>query len=390
MTSAPLANADHRHPPPLTSDAQRIHAGRFVVDFVAHPADPERRLVERALLEDGVHLPLPHRLDWAQSGCEPSSWFFAIADPMREFRFAFAAVTHGSRALPGHRVVRVERFGASGTLDAVEAGIHALRAVSRTERRILRVHVEVFSNDPVRRVALARVLASAGFRRARHARCYADTIALDLAPPEETIFAELHRTARRHIRSVGKKPVEVRVIDDLALAERMQALLDETLARTGGTRATYDWRRLIQFSARHPALSRLAGLFRTDRTGPEALVAFAWGCHHGDHAHYSTAASTRDADLHIPYGYGPAWDLALWAKRGGASWFDFGGVTAGHNADAEDPLGGISDFKRYFSPHAVAVGEEWIYEPHPLRAAAARLISASARFARRRMPRVAE
>jgi lipid II:glycine glycyltransferase (peptidoglycan interpeptide bridge formation enzyme) len=62
------------------------------------------------------------------------------------------------------------------------------------------------------------------------------------------------------------------------------------------------------------------------------------------------------------------WDLIVWAKRTGARLFDFGGITRGTHSD-EDPLGGISDFKRYFSRQIVPVREEWVLNHHTRRAA---------------------
>jgi lipid II:glycine glycyltransferase (peptidoglycan interpeptide bridge formation enzyme) len=117
-------------------------------------------------------------------------------------------------------------------------------------------------------------------------------------------------------------------------------------------------------------------MFRTDATGPKALLAFAWSHHHGDHAHYDASGSTRNTDIKAPLAYALIWDLCLWAKQHGATWFDFGGITAGSAASGDaDPVGGISDFKRYFSKTVVSVGEEWMLEPRPLRAKLARSIS---------------
>jgi lipid II:glycine glycyltransferase (peptidoglycan interpeptide bridge formation enzyme) len=71
------------------------------------------------------------------------------------------------------------------------------------------------------------------------------------------------------------------------------------------------------------------------------------------------------------------WDLIVWAKRAGATWFDFGGVTAG-TAGSGDPLGGISDFKRLFSKERAEVAEDWVLEPRKLVARLARLVRSGA------------
>ena len=57
------------------------------------------------------------------------------------------------------------------------------------------------------------------------------------------------------------------------------------------------------------------------------MAAFLWVCNHGDHVEYRAAGSTRQSDVHIPYGYLLAWEMIQWAKGEGAEWFDMGGVT---------------------------------------------------------------
>jgi lipid II:glycine glycyltransferase (peptidoglycan interpeptide bridge formation enzyme) len=201
---------------------------------------------------------------------------------------------------------------------------------------------------------------------------------VDLGPDEDSIFASLHATARRHIRAVAKHPVEVRPIDSPEFASRLDELVKDTFVRTGGDAERQDWAALIRFSARHPELSRIVGLFRTDRGGPPSLLAFTHGLHHGDSAEYCTAASTRDPDVRVPQTYVLAWDLFRWAKQHGAKVFDFGGITPVSN-DGSDPLQGISAFKRFFSKTEVTVGDEWIFEPSPLKASLARVVTSVAR-----------
>jgi len=130
-------------------------------------------------------------------------------------------------------------------------------------------------------------------------------------------------------------------------------------------------------SAAAPHLSRIAILRRTDVPEPEGVLAFVWGRKHGGVAEYGESGSTRADDLKVSTSYALLWDLMHWARGNGARWFDLGGITGG-TTHSEDPLGGISDFKRRFSRHAIDVGEQWELEPHPARAAAARLLSRGA------------
>jgi hypothetical protein len=75
------------------------------------------------------------------------------------------------------------------------------------------------------------------------------------------------------------------------------------------------------------------------------------------------------------------WDLMCWARRNGASWWDFGGITEGQQG-SDDPVGGISDFKRHFSTTVRLVGERWVLEPSFLRSGIAQGVGALARVIR--------
>jgi hypothetical protein len=252
----------------------------------------------------------------------------------------------------------------------------------RRDGRVLRLHVQLFGCDTGARGRTAELLSARGFRPIHDPLFYLDTIRVDLTAGEETILASFHKSARRNIKEIGKLPVALCPIQDAALVPRMEELLREAMGRTGGIYVRCNWEQRIKLSQTNPALARLVGLFRTDVTGPQSLVAFAWGCHHGDSAHYSSAASTRKTGFRIPLAYALIWDLICWAKRHGARWFDLGGVTEGHLGSA-DRLGGISDLKRFFSKDVVSVGEEWVYEPCPVRAKMANVLGRASACAAR-------
>ncbi len=113
--------------------------------------------------------------------------------------------------------------------------------------------------------------------------------------------------------------------------------------------------------------------------GPDALLSFVWARVHGLSADYHVAASTRLTGNSVPLGYAPAWDVIRWAKSRGARYFDFGGITDGHYGDSADALGGIYDFKRYFTQDVVVVVEEWVLEPSGQKARVANFVSINAR-----------
>ena len=338
---------------------------------------------QEELARQGVHVPLPHRSVWLEMQNKPY-WFVSVRDASGVCRCGFGVEASKLRALPGHRTLRTRRFGASGGTVFRRRGLEAAVALARREPRVLQYHVEVFERDETNRRAIAEDLGALGFRRSPHPWPYRETISIDLRPTEEQQLASFHGTARRHIRAAEKKPVDVLTVDDPVHGPRVGALLRETLARTGGHYAHHahqDWRALIALSRRHPNLLRIVGMFRSPDRDPGALWAFAVGYNHGSHVEYGIAASTRQTgDIRLPMGYALAWDLMRWAKSLGAEWFDFGGITRGTQRDPDDPLGGISDFKRYFGTDVITVGEEWVFASRPVRAA---IVGCVARCARR-------
>jgi predicted ATP-grasp superfamily ATP-dependent carboligase len=348
------------------------------VRLLRHP-DPERQRCEREILESGIPMPLPSRNAWADVLVDAKSWFLAIEDPRTgRCRGGFALLVDRSRAVPGHLLLRAERIGSNLPPVLQDSAIVAFSRLARQTSRVLRATVEVVTFDDTRRQELGAALTRHGFRRLEQPRNYSQTVVIDLRPDEESIFASLAKKARRDLRAVEKLPVEVRLIDNPQYSARMNDLLNETMTRTGGLPRTHDWESRIELSRAEPRLSRLVGLFHLDKKGPEGLLAFAWGCHHGDHAHYDIAASTRPPEFKAPLAYSPLWNLICWAKEEGASLFDLGGITPGDLA-SDDPLGGISDFKRWFSKVVVHAGDDWVLEPLPIRAKVAQMISDGAR-----------
>ena len=336
---------------------------------------PEYAVCERALAAAGVRLPLPHRAGWGLARRGVDARRIVLRTPDGVCAAAFGVDAAASRALPGFRLLRVERFGAALPRPVWTAAVQALAALAHGGPRVLRLSVEVFSRDDETRAALGALLAQAGFARAA-VRNWDTTLAIDLRPSERDLLASFSPFARRAIRSTEKLPVQVRVIDDPRLGARMEALRRETLGRTGAHyEALFDWPGVIELSQRLPDASRLVGLFRTDQVGAEALIGFDWGWWNGDSVSYFAGASSRPTDLsQVKVGHPLMWDLIAWAKRAGAAWFDLGGVPRG-TAGSDDPVGGISQFKRFFSKQTAEVAADWVLEPRPLPARLATLVN---------------
>ena len=310
--------------------------------------------------------------------------FVTVRDVNGSPAFGFTVEVSRSRALMGHLLMRARKFGAASSARAVIAGLEALVAFTRQQRAVLRLYIDVFSRDPGILNAVTNSAPRLGLYKVKRMSSYKDTVVIDLKPEESDIFSSLGRSARRNVRAAGKKGFQICTITDPIYAEKINALEQEAIARTGGQLMKRDWSRIIEFSNRYPELSRMVGCFQPGTPGVSSLVSFVWGCGHGDYATHTIAASTRALESNVPLSYATSWDLIIWCKRMGFTWFDFGGVTPG-SLGSSDTLGGISDFKRFFSKQVATVGEEWIFEPHPARGKLARTLSATANWSLRQI-----
>jgi hypothetical protein len=341
-----------------------------------------RDVVEQQLDLAGVPLPLAQRAEW--QACFGVNDTLLLVARTKDGRIAggLSAAIGSSRALPGHRIYRVERFGASANLSVTVRLLEELCSVARNSSRCLRVVVDMFDRDAATQERLAVALQRAGFKRSASSRMYQHTLGVDLEPNLADIFARLHSTARKNIRAPEKRGFELREIVDPDFGEQVRSLTDAALRRTGGQQPGRPWEHIITLSAKRPRHSRLAGLFDPRAPKDSSLVAFAWGIANGTYASYEAAGSLRGGSVgNTSLGYAPMWDVISWAReRTTAQWVDLGGVSGGA---ADDPCAGITEFKRYFSSNALVVGGEWRLEPDPVKAAIARAVAEAAAWVTR-------
>jgi hypothetical protein len=94
-----------------------------------------------------------------------------------------------------------------------------------------------------------------------------------------------------------------------------------------------------------PDLVRIIGVFLKER--PDERLAFAIGHRRGMSANFESGGSFSDPALRkVSFNQSLLWELFLWAREQDWTVFDLGGVTDG---GADDPLAGISDFKRHLA-----------------------------------------
>ena len=341
------------------------------------------RQIEQEWKAQGARIPLSHSLAWAEDGPDGKHLLLVV----RKGGWLLGGVAvrvQPSRALPGHVFLKVNHFGGTLEQDAVEPILCALARLARENPRVLRASVRVFSRDS--RSQIAAVLRRCGYRQPKHALSYRHTLTIDLSHDEQTIFRGLHKTARKNLRQAWQASAQATTLIDARYAARLAQLESASMARTGRSGASLEWGTILRLSELHPEASRICGVFLPqDGTSPEALVAFAWGTMQGDHGTYSAAGTLRIPHSKVPLSYPLLWDLMIWSKSQGASWFDVGGVTLEDTPG--DRLQGISKFKRYFSQTMEEVGEEWILEPHPIRASVAQIAGLALRTVAAAVPR---
>lgn len=319
-----------------------------------------------------VAVPLEHRASWLREvASDTDHWLAAIVPARSSSALAAVPVQHAaSRALPDHPRLRVSRFG-YGTIEGVEALVAALKELAEGRERVLSLNLEVFTSDPTRRGAVAEMARASGFERVEMPRRYRHTARLDLTRDEDRIFAGFSRSCRRDVRAPKKKGFRILPVQDERWAPRMERLWDETFSRTGAAPPPRAWRDRIAYGCNHPDLFRIVGTFSPDYPEVDSLVSFVCAMNNGDHAVYSDSGSTQTLDSPVAISYAPLWESMKWAKSQGCEWFDMGGITSGTLEDADDPRGGISDFKRRFTEEVIEVGGEWTFTPRPFREALA-------------------
>jgi hypothetical protein len=291
---------------------------------------------------------------------DPDALWCRIASDGR-VRSGFLVRVQRSRAVPGTRLLRVERFGRSLHQPILPEIGSILRGLIQHVGRVLRLNVELFDEDQAGRAATLAALMGAGMRPTP-SRSYRETLRLRLGAGPADVFGTLSSSTRRNVRTAERSGLVVAAIDRVEYVPRLRAMYVETFRRTGAEPPPLDFDAMMSSSI-DDARARVFGVFAADRIEPEGLAAFAWVRSHGDYASYDVAASTRLPELgRTPVGYPLLWRTVEWAMSSGHRWFDLGGVLP-ESAPSSHPLAGISAFKRGFSEDRVVVGDELMLEP---------------------------
>jgi hypothetical protein len=263
------------------------------------------------------------------------------------------------RTLPGHRILRVENFGESIPPGAEGPVVRAILALAKKRHRVLRIDIELFERNEERRTQISSAIAKNGFDHLNEVRTYRETLVLDLRRDDVTLLSSFSARARRQIRRTRQYPIRVFSITDDHMIPQLELIKRETYERTGGIAPNFSWSRLIAAARSSPNRIRIFGAFYGAQESAQQLIAYAVVLRNGTFAQYYSAGSTRLADSKVPLMYPVIWEILQWARDGGSTWFDFGGITDGSSKNENDALGGISEFKRNFGGISQPICENW-------------------------------
>jgi len=185
---------------------------------------------------------------------------------------------------------------------------------------------------------------------------FRNTIAIDLAPDEDTLLAQMSQNTRRKVRTAEKKGVAVRgaTLADLSILYdlyRMTGERDHFLIRPP---AYYElaWRSFMEAGLAHALIAEFEGK-------PIAHVILF---HFGRKCWYFYSASSNEERERMP-NYLLQWEAMRWAKSQGYAVYDMWG--APDLFDESDSMWGVYEFKRGFRGTVTRHVGAWDYVPYP-------------------------
>ena len=184
------------------------------------------------------------------------------------------------------------------------------------------------------------------------------TILLDLVPGEDTLLANMKEKCRYNIRLAGRKGVRVRVAQTIEDVRNWYGLLQTTSMRDSFGIHTLEYYLLAWqiFSSRNQAR-----LFLADYNGQ--LLAGIFVGLMAKRAIYLYGASSNEHRQLMP-NYLLQWEAMRWAKREGATTYDFWGIP--ETDDQDEAMAGVYRFKSGWGGRVVRFLGNYEYVYHPL------------------------
>lgn len=184
------------------------------------------------------------------------------------------------------------------------------------------------------------------------------TILLDLTPDEDTILANMKEKWRYNIRLAGRKGVRVRLAETVEDVRNWYSILQTTSIRDGFGIHTFDYYLQVwRIFAPH----NQARLFLADYNGQ--LLAGIFVGLMAKQAIYLYGASSNEHRQLMP-NYLLQWEAIRWAKREGATTYDFWGIPETDNEN--EAMAGVYRFKSGWGGRVVRFLGNYEYIYHPL------------------------
>lgn len=324
----------------------------------------------------GLHLPHQYS-SWPTHDSHHNWRWCRVLDRSARLVTGFMIELSRSRAIPGTSIGRIERLGRGLHEEVIAELPRLLQAAAKAERRMQRLDIRVFDEQPQRRRQFEQAILDAGGTPATSLVGYASTTILPLFGSDEELLQSLNARVRRRMLSFSRGlDCWTSRITDTAYMRRLAELHKESFLRTGTRAPELDFRDMFNDAIQGDE-SILVGAFVADRKSPENLVAFGWGRFHGDHVVYEVGGSERSDMLkQLTPGYAVMWHLAQWARSRSAAFLDLGGV-AGSDEPEFERLQGISRFKRHIAGPDVRVASEFQLIARPNLNLAARIARGS-------------
>jgi hypothetical protein len=320
---------------------------RFEAELLAGPSAP-------ALALSQTHLYL--------SRTPREFWLFQARDAQGKPAMQAAVYVSRSRVWKQFAQGSVPRMSATASREGERFFIVALKKACLENTDLMTLRLQPYRLEAADLDAFEGHAKSEGFDRVP-ALDVTRTLLMDLKPTPEELLAGFRPKTRATFKHRSRDEVILRSIADPAFVRRCQEAERAAFVRTGGKTAGYDFETHFRLANEKPDRAFAFGLFLPSR--PNELLAFVTGVRHGKVAEYQSAGSFSDPELRqVPFNYFLIWELILWARKSGAELFDLGGVSAGGD---DDPLAGITRFKRYLCDHEVEIGRELLSVLRPRR-----------------------
>lgn len=279
---------------------------------------------------------------------------FQSRDPSGRPAAQYAVYVARSRLYGGFALGSVPRMGRAISDEEERFAMGALKLLC-AEAGLMTLRLQPLRLEPGALDAFEKRASGEGYTRVTP-NDVTRTLILDVKQTPEEFLGGLRSKTRSAFKHRSRDDIVLEPITDLALANRCRDLEREALKRTGGGEPSFDFGTHIHLARENPDRALALGLFLKKRPGD--LLAFSTAVRHGSLAEYCAAGSAFDAELRaIPFNYFLIWELFCWARAHGATQLDLGGVTPG---GPDDPLEGISRFKRYLCDNELEVGREML------------------------------